>query len=747
MSLLLYINGEKADTEPGQVIAQTRQVNDLNSLEDRQASYTNKFKLPKTANNLRIMNFLTVTGNDSDIPYRKNDCSLYSESGECFVYNGWAQITDSGDDFDVVIYDGIIDLYKAIENKNLSDLDLSELEHLKSAQAIKDSWTQNKPYRYIAADYNGSTGRPNSTNVKLDADYLIPSVNVAWLWDKIFSTYGITYEGSVFNTEDFKNLWMTYPKGVSPEDSEEDVFENDPDEMGYETNGTYTRTYYIGYNAWQTNNLQSLIQNRHLKITEAGYYRLEVAGKITAQNFYNQLKRFRLFLGKNSTFLSSQAVLPWRIIADGLQSGTPFELKSVFRLDAGDSICLMISKSANEGSTYGFAVSAVEDFSLKLVKINQDEYDFAIPFASFSIRDFLKEVIQRFALTLFKDKYSQKYTFYTLQEQLNGGNAVDWSKKFSKKKSEKYVYGSYAKTNWYRYKYNAADEDFNDGAIEVNNELLAESKNVFTSKIYSPERIRTRYLSAMRNVYKMWEKEQEEVTDEETGETELVTKYKSLSGRYYFLRAMRLNKQVALKSRLLQDEITSAFVYAESFRKLSFSDIMQTYYKPVHTLLQKALMVTTELYLTDADIANFDFKKLYYIEQLSGYFIMNKINNYIPGKPVTCELVKVHLSPQDVAVPPQIKIDKVIVTGYTAAVYFTLNMAGASLVLLQHSPANQDNWQQVNSASPNSPSVYFSANGSGNYKIRLQVSEEFTGETYTSQTVNITIPSNTTIYL
>ena len=212
--MLLYINKQLVDLDSNQTIAQTKQVNDLNSLENRQTNYTNKFRLPKTANNIRIMGFLTLAGNNSDIPYQKNECSLFSDNGECFVYNGWAVVTDGGDSFDAVIYDGIIDLYKAIENKNLSSLVLKEIEHVKDLDGVADTWNPtHESYgkcRYIMADYNGKTGYTRILNTTYAGiDYLMPSVNVAWLWDKIFSTYEVAYSGSVFHTQQFKNLWMT----------------------------------------------------------------------------------------------------------------------------------------------------------------------------------------------------------------------------------------------------------------------------------------------------------------------------------------------------------------------------------------------------------------------------------------------------------------------------------------------------------------------------------------------------------
>ena len=228
MSLLLYINDQLVDLEPGQIIAQTKQVNDIVSIETRQSNYTNKFKVPKTAGNVRIMQFLTISGANSRIPYQKNNCNLYSAAGDCFVNNGTAVITDGGDSYEIVVYDGIVELYKAIENKNLSDLQLGDLDHDKTVNNVIASWNPTSPYRYILADYNGESWyRQSSHQIVFNIDYLVPSINVKYLWDKIFEKFNFSCTGAVFNTQNFKNLWMTFPKGVIPTDEGSIIFETD----------------------------------------------------------------------------------------------------------------------------------------------------------------------------------------------------------------------------------------------------------------------------------------------------------------------------------------------------------------------------------------------------------------------------------------------------------------------------------------------------------------------------------------
>jgi hypothetical protein len=51
-------------------------------------------------------------------------------------------------------YDGNIDLYKAIENTTLGDLNLTGLTHTKDVATVVNTFTAT-PYKYILADYNG----------------------------------------------------------------------------------------------------------------------------------------------------------------------------------------------------------------------------------------------------------------------------------------------------------------------------------------------------------------------------------------------------------------------------------------------------------------------------------------------------------------------------------------------------------------------------------------------------------------
>jgi hypothetical protein len=647
VSVILYINGEQADLSPGTVIAQTRQVNDLNSIDNRQASYTNKFALPKTACNIRIMKYLSLPGNNSPVPYQKNECSLYSASGECFVYNGWAMVTDGGDSFDVVIYDGIIDLYKDIENKTLSSLGLTGISHEKTFQNIKDSWETNKPYTYILADYNGDTtvNQPATTGLTVNLDYLVPSVKVSYLWEAIFSER-YSAEGAIFSHPDFNNLWMTFPKGV-PNLAEQNTLVYQGYSAGFSPTGFVPSSRFLAkYQMNAVSNIPGaaqIVNESHLEVSETATYRLDISGILRCKRYPYGTNTAgiedmsRIFLAKNTNGIALNGMTPWMEITVS-QYGQQFSESKQLNLNANDTIAIIVASPNAAETNYYMDQGWTSLTSIKLTKLAPSVIDFSQAFTDFSIRDFLTEVVQRFGLTMYKDKYRNTYEFRTLKEVLENEKTEDWSNKYIKKIQEDYIYGSYAQRNWFRYAYNDKEQSHHDGYINVTNTNLPDTTDVFKSKIYCPEKQKVNFINRETNVYKLWDKEV--VENSQTGQPPI--KYKALDKRYYLLRAERKTTGVTLQSNA--NSISNGSCnnyYVESYTGLPFQDIMGQYYEPLTRVLQNSLIVQAQFWLNDADIANFDFRKKYHVWQLGSNFIINKIINYIPGKPTVCEMVRV----------------------------------------------------------------------------------------------------------
>lgn len=625
-------------------IARTKQVNDIGRLDNRQANFTQRIKLPKTKETQLAFDNLGSVGNTSNKPYSRNTARLINDNGESEIFNGYAVINKKSSTYEVIIYDGYIDFIKAIENEVITNIDISELNHLKNLDAVKETWTDDTlPYRYIVADYNGKMVYDTDN---LNIDYLIPSVNVKWLWDKIFEYYGWTYEGSVFDTEKFNNLWLTYPKTIGDETqvTTQIYSVTYDDQIYYYNTGTINRVDYFGLlggineTIVDSNGIlgatfdvdfpistSAQLNNTYLLAQEPKVLKINLSGSF-ANNGSIALRKFVPFSGSFEVIEELE-----------YENGVDFDILWTASLQTGEAV-----------SIYPVGDAGSVDVTVSVVEGNQ--VDFEEAFIDFEIRDFINEVLWNFALTPFKDKYTNNIKFLTHQEWLQTNDLIDWSDKYVSTVDEEYILKGYGQRNYLRRKYNEREQSYNDSYLYIDNVNIRDKVDIIKSLIYSPERDTTEILENDYNVYKFWNKENK---DDGT------VKYKELSGRFYFLRSETAYQEINIGSEFQGDTDSVTKFFRENYSHLSFKDIVQDYYLPIYSILNKSRMVTANIFLTDSDIHNIDFKKLVFIKQLGSYFIINKISNYIKKGVYPVELLEVDFREQqsDEVIP----VDKRIV--------------------------------------------------------------------------------------
>lgn len=621
----LIINGFDVELTESQKISRTLQVNDILTLSNRQSNYTNTFSIKKTDVNKQIFQYLGVVGSTTILPYRKNECYLYTDDGECLVYKGWAVIQSTDKDYKINIYDGNIDLYKAIENKSLGDLDLSEIDHSKLLSTVVNSFTANLPYKYIVADYNGFMVY-NSNRINID--YLVPSAKVSYLWDKIFNTYGFTYEGSVFNTVNFTNLWLTYPKFSEITQTPVGIFEG--------TTQTVVDNQPILPLKFDQSIVVDTIQDvdkQSFIISNPGTYRIEVNDLGGGYINYSIGDWAGQFL-YNITFDTPI------IYKNGIQIGSALDDYIDVNLIAGDIITVDYGYPENLGQNdiQGITYFGTFQSTLLIKEFQGVPISFTNELKGFSIKDFITEILNRFGLTPFKDKYSNHYKFLTLQELLQNNDVVDWSReqnKFVEKLSERYIFGSYAQENKFTYKYNDQEDEYYDNQILIDNVNLPDSKTVVNSKIYAPDKDAVVLVhNLITNVYRMWNKEIKE---------DGTINYKGLSKRYYFMReaSHTFTTPTDIGSESLNTHQSITTIPVESFYNLRMEDVVREYYAYIGAILNYSKIIEASIYLSENDISAIDFSKLYWIKQLSSYFLLNKVNNFTKKGVNKVELIKV----------------------------------------------------------------------------------------------------------
>ena len=708
----LYINGHQIRLMPGQPIAKTIQINDIGSLADRQANFTRNIDIPKTPENIIAFDYVGVVGSNSLVPYQKNTAN-YFVGNECLIYEGWANVTESSDVYKVNIYDGNIDFFKAIENKNITDVNVSALNHVKNLTNVIGSWSGGTDYRYMLADYNGKktfipSGETGTTEI-INIDYLIPSANVKFIWDRIFDFYGYEYEGSVFENPDFTNLWLTFSKPVGTNApnfinviEQTDNVVCSSQEFPTETGIEYRTVCQI---PMLTNNFTSPYAEKvgnSIKCLQSGQFKFSVNN--TASSVFPADKRGCVLTIKNSAGIIQQQI-------EIIQAAQNF---AYFTMQAGDTM------TAASNATSFFAGNLTGDVWSHFQYVDGYEVNFEEIFIDFKIKDFVSEILQRFSLTMFPNKYEKKIEFLTTQEWLQTDQFYNWSNKNPKLLNTKYTLANYGQNNRFRYKYNDDNAAYNDGIINIANVNLPDEKVIIQSSIYSPENRLEQFTSFSSNVYKFWDK-----TPKEDGTID----YKALDGRFYFMRSDDISflSPVLIGSEIAGTSTTISNAKKENFNRLKFKEIIANYYQPIASILNTSKIHNVELNLSVADVNSFDFRKLIYLEQFGSYFLMNKIQNFIPNKVTKCELIEVDyqtvLEPIEPTIGSYIIIDDIQQSGCTITITFTTDSPLPTMINLVGStgfafPISINNSFWVTEGN----TISFEVPTTGNWEFRLYFS-------------------------
>lgn len=634
MSYILFLNSQQADLQGMSEIKLTKQVNDISNLSTRQTNFMKQLNLRRTAVNERILEYLGVVGSNTNIPYRKIDADLLdADSGDFLVYKGWAIILSRDEDFyTIAVYDGVIDWYKAMDNVPMSQIDLSGVDHFRTIQTITDSILGNLPYKYIIADFNGGATKIGFPDI--DADFLIPSVKVEHIWNKIFEYLGFTYSGNVFQTPDFTDLWVTYPKGttVGLDQTTPLLDVTNSQSLPY-TTGPICSIDLTAFTVISGNILLDPNGYEYYVCTQDGQIRVSNIQSISA-TYVNGGQGQEL----------DMITLPTRL---GVENRSTNE---IYEINQGQQLYIPV----NEGDElYFYALPTFQSnfggwpdylFGSSIFKLDLyqgEKIDFKGAFDKLLIKDFINEVLWILCLTPFKDPYSKNIAFKTFDERILDPDAIDMSDKFVKLKSEKYKFSNYAKLNYLRHNYNSSNANYNDGSFSILDENLKDSTTVVQSKFYTPEFEKEVYIDGDKylRTYKLWNKE----TTDQAGTQ---VKYKALDNRFYFIKYndTPMSSPVTIISSALGDSATFTNLPLESYSGLSFKEIRNKSYSKLGYVLNEVKLDVIQLMLTAQDYRALDFTRKIYVEQLGASFLLNRISDFQKNKVTDVEVLKIKQS-------------------------------------------------------------------------------------------------------
>lgn len=623
----LYFNKKLVDLFP-KPVTRKLQIGDVGDIAARKSTYSYSIKLPRTSNNIQILDMLGVIGNTSRKPFEKVVAD-YVVDGVPLVINGFAKISQTSEFYEVNIFDGVIDLGERLKGKKISDLSFGDLNHFLTTQTFVDSYSNIEGFIYAFANF----GLGSSTSIKVEKQ--APSVFSHTIFRKIFEENGINIVGDFFNTnEKFLSEVLTPVKGYEVLDT---AFTNTP-KGGVSTNtlsdSQYSQSSPIFFSApfsLTNNGLSgaSVVAGGVINFSVGGTYKIDLSISYNSTDTY---LNFQMKLNGNTVSYTS--------LAYGEDSGSGIKTRSiVFTVQAGDDVSFFVGGSSGYGVDYDtgyddagesyytiyYTVSATASLSLQSGGQLIDVSEFI---GDLGQLDFLKDVIRRHGLVLRPIQNSSDYRFVQLESLLNDrDSAEDWTKKLKGEIKEKYVSG-YAQSNLAKYKY---PEEIvvptNDGEMLVDNENAIAEKTIISSVFEIPNS--TSQVSGNK-IYTIpiWGLDDDNLV--ELKETPVKT-----------MRIERID--VNVNARLFT-EVTGISV-TENVPFLSLKDMSMTFYlannyKAFQSLIENYKEVDCEMNLSVIDIFNLNFFRLKYLRQTGRFYYLNNVT-HTPNKVAKVKMIEI----------------------------------------------------------------------------------------------------------
>lgn len=244
----------------------------------------------------------------------------------------------------------------------------------------------------------------------------------------------------------------------------------------------------------------------------------------------------------------------------------------------------------------------------------------------FTLKDILKDYMQRYFLTPVVDNLKRTVSFHSLDELYqNKINAKDWTNKFIKDTVETdFTFGNYAQSNSFlwtddqQYFYDA------NGFILVDNTTLNLTTNIVKSIFAGTD--------AAFNVFGGQRVAKIIKYSAPPGGLAAITE---IDTKPRVVRIVNANGQFAFK-----DDNSTVFTNAKIGTPVDWQDQITNYATGLKKLLKKCRIETRSAYLTPFDVYNFDFFTPVYDTREAAYYYVNKISNYQSGKICKVQMIK-----------------------------------------------------------------------------------------------------------
>ena len=606
----LYVEDVLCDIDDDEVIALTKQTNDIAEMQDRQSDYSAQFKIRKTREMKALFELSGEVGVDTDFPYQERSCKLILDNLE--IITGGIIVINSADDqyYYTSIYSGNKNFFKAIEDLKLVDLTLASTDHTWTADVQAATHASDLDYVYPLMEPSNDGGIMQLTgdDATVWGGRIWPFIKLKAIWDEIFLNAGFTDTGNILTDDRFTKAFMPI---VNREVS-----------MNWINNYKYY-AYWLGNQVFPVNTILGSVPSPILALGDEdfrmGYYNLPLDGTYKIQ-----------------VVLYGWGVTPTLTVYDG--GGMVGDMTYVgvdswvhyfeYEYTGNASDQFYIQTTAFQYFYYTMSIIAITDTAVGYSAALEPRY--YLP--DMSQTDFIKMVCNLFALipeTNARDRRIHFWSFNDLYD--NVAYARDWSAYLSERDDEvEFKFGDYARKNYL--KFNESDDVIKgngDAIFTVNDATLKPRQDAVQLPVsYSDEVTILDDVTVSRIAMNKYDAEDAEYQGE-----------REIDPRIVYVTP------VTGKTLTFTTEDPGGTSYQVTDPKkatsleISFGSQL-FHYSGLSRLLTKTNLRRAKFNLPVYEVAGLKHYIPIYLEQYKAYFYVNKVNNYVPGQLCTVELIR-----------------------------------------------------------------------------------------------------------
>jgi hypothetical protein len=644
----VIVNDVSLDLKSDAVIALTRKVADIGTLQSRFSSFTNKFQVKGTKKNRDALGIKQYQDTSDSIsagiatPYQELTGKLISNGIE--IATNVAVIIESvAEDITLTIRAGNGSLFDKLNRTKLSDIDFSDVNHFWRKDYIEPSLSHNytNTYIYPICDTGNQSFFRNMVQIK----GLIPFLFVKNIFQRIGSLFNYSWTGNTYTSDFFERLLISI-SSLKVSKSFVDLQLSSVTAIS----GTYSQNGPIVYFNWNpANNIifenwlfQTFYCNFPGRYVTKATYDITVTSRVAVANHQLRIEAFKSTTSPNNPLSPPQIDFVFAAVAPS-SIDTPVNYNGVINFEYTlDNIYDQGDPSSLIGPTAGINVYFHQDIStnpniyadvtvnsltFEILEIVADKTHFNRPLSlgdhlpDWTLAKFIKEVGNIFGAVYDVDEFRKEIEITRLDEiATNRDEAIDWSDKLDLSNSHEvtYIVDGIGRTTSWQWK----DDKLYAKSVNVINDQLPENENyVKSDAIYT---IGRNILGAnFSNTpiplmsFEVWDQDQRRIQMDNENRFGILLDNPGV---------VRLDSS---NNTQRTPYPAAYFDYDNSPYSLDWSRLYSEYYQglfePMTWYMNK---VVADFKLNDLDIQSFKFKYPVYIKHFNRYFYVNEISEY-----------------------------------------------------------------------------------------------------------------------